>query len=161
MPEGQAYFNKHGGLHNFQINLGITLLNYAIALEWNGNENWQPMWMTKCNNFVPCDCGKCYFCINGRTNGVGHKHQQKVAIVYSCRKRVCITGCTEDRVNLDKGSDYYKMCCRKQPHAWNVAKKKLACRSSRLGCAGCKETICGSCWQEGYDNHVGRKKRSK
>ena len=158
----ETYCDKHNGRHDFQIDLGIALLNYAISSEWDGeSEKSQPMWMTKCNRLVPCDCDKWYFCVNGWTNGVCHKLAQKSTVVYSCVKRTSITGCTEHRVNLDKGGDYCKMCYRKQPHDWSVAQKKKKCRSSRLGCAGCKETTYGSCWQEGYDKHAGRKKRSR
>ena len=122
MLEWKKYCDKHTGRHDFQIDLGIALLNYAISSEWDGeSEKSQPMWMTKCNRLVPCDCDKCYFCVNGWTNGVCHKFAQKSTVVYSCGKRASITGCTEHRVNLDKGSDYCKMCYRKQPHDWSVA----------------------------------------
>ena len=35
MPEWKKYCDKHSRRNNCQIDLGIALLNYAIALEWD------------------------------------------------------------------------------------------------------------------------------
>ena len=35
--EWKKYRSKNSGRHDFQIDLGIAILNYAISLEWDGN----------------------------------------------------------------------------------------------------------------------------
>ena len=42
--EWVKYLSKNGGCHDFQINLGIELLNIGIALSWDGVGK-QPSWM--------------------------------------------------------------------------------------------------------------------
>lgn len=37
----KLYDDKNGGHRNFQIDLGIALLNYGIGLDWDGNLNTQ------------------------------------------------------------------------------------------------------------------------
>ena len=56
---------------NLKIDITISLINFAIALGWDG-ESKNPCWMRK-SDFVPCDCGMCYFCLNGSTDGIGQK----------------------------------------------------------------------------------------
>ena len=68
MEELSQYKN---GRHAFQIDLAISMINFAIAIEWDG-ESKRPGWMRQ-SEFVPCDCVTCYFCINGLTDGIVHK----------------------------------------------------------------------------------------
>ena len=35
-PGWKKYSNKHTGRHDFQIDLAISLINYAIEKEWDG-----------------------------------------------------------------------------------------------------------------------------
>ena len=63
--------NRNNGRHYFQIDPSISLINFAIALEWDG-ESKRPGWMRQ-SEFVPCDCGMCYFCLHVLTDGIGHK----------------------------------------------------------------------------------------
>jgi hypothetical protein len=35
-PERKKYREKNEGCHDFQIDLGISLLNYGIGLDWDG-----------------------------------------------------------------------------------------------------------------------------
>ena len=39
-PEWNKYSNKNQGRHNFQIDLAIALINYAIEMEWDGESEW-------------------------------------------------------------------------------------------------------------------------
>ena len=69
--EWNNYLNRNNGCHKFQIDIAISLINFAIALEWDG-ESKRPGWMRQ-SEFVPCDCGMCYFCLHVLTDGIGHK----------------------------------------------------------------------------------------
>ena len=55
----------------FQIQLGLDTINYAISKAWDGKLE-RPDWMRQ-KDFVPCDCKRCYFCLNGFTTGIAHK----------------------------------------------------------------------------------------
>ena len=74
--------------------LGITLLNRAIELDWNGVGK-KPAWMRQ-TTLVPCDCNMRYFCLNSFTNEIVDKVQSQTAIHYKkCGKRLHVRGfCT-------------------------------------------------------------------
>ena len=52
--------------YEFQIDLGIAILNRAITLEWEDIDGPRPNRMHK-NMCVPSECKKCFFCINKLT----------------------------------------------------------------------------------------------
>lgn len=148
-------YTTNTGRHDFQIDLGISLLNYGIALDWTG-EN-RPDYM-RAGEFIPCGCKKCFFCINGHTSGIAHAGKKRAAppvVEYKCGTRVKTKKCTELRVNLDMPcSSYCRMCYRNNKNDKTTsAEAKKKCKMSRLGCAICKEPICKSCWDSGYDKH--------
>ena len=68
MEELSQYKN---GRHAFQIDLAISMINFAIAIEWDG-ESKRPGWMRQ-SEFVPCDCGMFYFFLDELSDGIGHK----------------------------------------------------------------------------------------
>ena len=105
---------------------------------------------------MPCECGKCYFCLHEMTNGIAHKggNRDRV-VVYANGVRIKTKRCTVVRVNLGrKDSSYCRMCYRKQnTSGLNSETKKANFKTSTLGCASCLEPICKFCWKEGYDLH--------
>ena len=73
-----------------------------------------------------------------------------------CGTRVTTNKCTDVRVSLgmELGS-YCRMCYRKQLTTELSAKeRRKTCRTSRMGCPICKESICKECWKEGYGKHA-------
>ena len=76
--EWNKYLNRNNGRHDFQINLAISLINFAIALEWYGKSK-RPYWMRQ-SEFLPCDSGIFYFCLDVLTNGVGHTKKRRQVI---------------------------------------------------------------------------------
>ena len=159
-PEYWAlYCDKNGGRRRFQIDLGMALMNYGIELDWDGDlENRRPRWMRQ-SEYVPCDCDKCFFCLNGLTTGIRHKKNVKVVIEYKSGNRTRTRKCTNYPVLLKKKngdpmkSQYCKMCYRLQDGEDISAKeKKSRCYYSRYGCPQCEEPICDSCWPN-YDVH--------
>lgn len=59
-----VYSNKNGGRREFQIDLAIEIINFAIENEWkNINENnTKPRWMRKGRpTYLFCDCKRCFF----------------------------------------------------------------------------------------------------
>jgi len=43
-PEWKKYTSKNSGRHDFQVDLAIALMNYAIAQDWDGGSE-RPSWM--------------------------------------------------------------------------------------------------------------------
>ncbi len=151
------YLDTHSGRHDFQINLALSIMNYGIGLQWDGESATRPNFMRQIA-FVPCDCGKCFFCLKGITIGIAHPPSKiaKVTVEYACGKRVTTNKCTGDRVRLDlKSGKYCRMCYQKQVSTELKAKeRKGRCRLSALGCPICKEPICKECWKEGNNRHA-------
>ena len=147
-------YTKNGtGRADFQIDLGLDLMNFGISLDWVGQE--RPEYVRQ-RGWTPCDCKKCFFCLNGHTNGIMHAGKQKrakVVVNYKCGKRMRTQQCVKDGVDLDKGCSYCKMCYRNSKEE-TAAKKRKASRSSRMGCPICQEHICTPCWESGYDRHA-------
>jgi len=115
-PEWKKYRDKNQGRHNFQIDLGISLLNYGIGLDWDGESRNRPSYMRK-GAFKPCECKICFFCVKGLTNGITHhpSKDKKVIMEYKCGTHVTINKCTDVRVSLGLPSGKYRrMCYRKQ-----------------------------------------------
>ena len=140
-----------------QIDLGIAMMNYGIAMEWDGQSDTRPDWMRQ-NSFVPCDCEKCFFCLNGLTNGIAHKSKKRKVTINYAGSRITTDKCTTKRMNFGmKNSDYCRMCYRKQDDSLSSVAKKDRCKTSILGCPQCHEPICKACWEEGYDRHAGKK----
>ena len=135
----------------FQIDLGIALMNYAIEKEFKKNGK-RPGWVRQME-FVPYDCKKCYFCLNGHTTGIVHSRKRAVTVVFANGVRLKTKKCVNVRVNIGKNPDYCKMCYRKQDPSLTYKERRKNCRSSRLGCFHCGEHVCKECWDEGYDMH--------
>ena len=124
--------HRQEGRRDFQIDLGLELLNTAISWDWTGDE--RPKWVRQ-GPLIPCGCEACYFCLNGYTNGIAHKGKRKdpVDINYKCGCRMRTTECTNERVNIKKGCKYCKMCYRINKEGTSDERKD-ACNVSRLGC---------------------------
>jgi hypothetical protein len=112
----KQYLDEHSGHHDFQIDLALSVMNYGIGLQWDGESDKRPNFMRQ-DPFVPCDCNKSFFCLNGITTGIAHppKKTSKVVVEYKCRTRVTTNKCSDVRVSLGMESgSYCRMCYRKQ-----------------------------------------------
>ena len=115
-PEWKKYRYTNQGRHDFQIDLGISLLNYGIALDWDGESCERPSYMRK-GTFKPCECKMCFFCVKGLTNGITHWPSKgaKVIVEYACGTRVTTNKCTDMRVSLGLSSGKHcRICYRRQ-----------------------------------------------
>ena len=107
------YMKKHGR-RKFQIDLGRELMNYAICNSWNGSGP-KPNLMRQLDP-LPCECEKCFFCLNSLTTGIDHKWKRNTITHFVQHDHTCTKtiGCTDKRVNLEKGTDYCKECYRER-----------------------------------------------
>jgi len=65
------------------------------------------------DDFVPYNCNKCYFCVNGHTSGIAHAQKKRAAaapiIEYKCKTRVRTKECLTEHVDLGVESCYCRM----------------------------------------------------
>jgi hypothetical protein len=101
--EEWSKYLKKNGRYVFQIDLGIAIINYALNKAWPNAEGPPPAWIRQLE-FLPCDCGVCFFCDHGLTSGIVHKHKLENARVTVTRHKdnstTVTTGHTRFRVNL-------------------------------------------------------------
>jgi hypothetical protein len=118
-PKKYETYQKKDGRFKFQIDVGIALLNHATASEWNDFNGPWPQWMRQ-DEFLPCKCGTCFFCLNRFTSGIFHLEKQKAITVFvqHDNKPDIQKGCIEQRVNLqcDTLLSYCKQCYRNLCH---------------------------------------------
>ncbi len=74
------YLDGPSGCHDFQIDLALSLMNYRIGLQWDGESAERPNFMRQ-DPFVPCDCGKCFL--------LEWNHQQNCASTKEESKSYC------------------------------------------------------------------------
>ena len=105
------YSNKNGGRRQYQIDLGIEIINFGIDLDWPDPRNHKnkPRYINN-RQLVPCDCKVCFFCVRNLTNGIHHKS----VVIESPDGRMKYTKCSGTRVFLCDKSKYCKQCYRKQ-----------------------------------------------
>jgi hypothetical protein len=164
-PDQWMKYSKKNGRYIFQVDLGMALINYAIGKAWPDTEGPRPTWIRQ-TEFLPCDCGQCFFCLNGVTSAVVHKHKLEEAkatvLVAKDRSTRKIKGHTQQRVDLQIGSSYCRQCLKiirgtARGKEMTSSEAKKQCYTSRLGCPACEEQICGNgkCWEKGYWPHIG------
>ena len=107
-----------------------------------------------------------FLCLNGLTNGTGHRQKQTQTIfIKHDNSRTITNDCAEKQVDLQKGSSYCMMCYRKSngdgvigadgKKVSSVLRKKPPySKYASLGCPFCDEVICQDCWVEGCDMHM-------
>ena len=55
----KLYATKHGR-YEFQVDLGMSIINYATEQDWSDLDKPQPNWMRQ-KTWLPCNCSKCFF----------------------------------------------------------------------------------------------------
>ena len=151
-PDEWEVYLKKNGRKIFQIDLARECMNYAIRHAWPDLNGPKPNWMRQAE-LVPCECKKCFFCLNNLTSGIAHKRKRGAGTTFIHRdnKRTKTVGCTDKRVNLQADNNYCKQCYRERPGTREQKLHKI--NKSRLGCPNCGEHICKYCWAKGYDMH--------
>jgi hypothetical protein len=140
------YLSKNGGRYKFQMDLGLALISYGIGMDWEEgfDEDKKPPYMRK-SNYVPCGCKRCFFCKNGKTQGVDHKRAGRS--LKQAKK------CPEKRTSLVRKSRYCKSCYSKirEEKGTSIGKAEIKkkCNYSSMGCSVCEVRVCKECWSQG------------
>ena len=143
------YKNKNTGRFRFQMDLGMALINYGLEKDWPEphSEKTKPKYVRK-QNYIPCGCQKCFFCIKGKTHGIDHLRKGKKRATSFRLKQDCV----KERICIGK-PQYCSVCYQREktinPNITStIARKK--CKQTRLGCPGCNEGkgvfVCQDCW---------------
>ncbi len=142
---------------DFQIDLALSVMNYGIGLQWDGESDERPNFMPQ-DPFVPCDSNKCFFAWmeSPQVLRICRRRMQKILWNINVKMHVMTNKCTDVRVSLGlESGSYCRMCYRKQLTTESIAnERKKTCRTSYMGCPICKEPICNECWKEGYNKHA-------
>jgi hypothetical protein len=145
--EWKKYTKKREGRYTFQVDLGMQLIEYGIKLDWKDpyDEADKPPWIRQVG-YIPCDCGKCFFCKTGKTTGTTHApthgrfkpgsvprgHDSKPEKV-AANTKVC--------------SFCYARVRKSNPHMSSSDVKKK-CNRTYLGCRACDKIVCRNCWSD-------------
>ena len=149
-----TYKNKNDGRYKFQMDLGYDLIRCGLDMDWLApyDEEHKPTYIQK-QNYIPCACKNCFFCIHGKTHGVDHMRKgQKRPTSYKTKP-----SCVSRREKI--GNTHTCGVCYKRERAANpdmgVAALKKRCNNSRLGCPGCNGGkgmyVCKEFW-ENYEH---------
>jgi len=117
------------------------LIAEAIELDWPDRSQPRPSWMrSEARGLVPCDCGTCFWCKHGFTNGVAHRSS-------AARKKVKLTHEWKD-VASNKCGVCINECAASHP-SWSLsAVRASVTKHGKLTCLACDSTgrpICKAC----------------
>jgi hypothetical protein len=163
--ERKQSIDKNEGRREFQIDLSISLMNYALSLDLDGDRSSKQPDYTNKWEFTPCDCEKCFFCIHGLTSGVSHAGiKQETIFDYQCGDRSVTKRCTEERIRLVKESSkpmngsYCRICVQNNKWEMTHRLKQKDTIYSTMGYNQCREPICKACRATGYNKRHATKK---
>ena len=152
------YLSKHNGRHDFQIDLGIVLLNRAIQMDWNGIGP-KPKWMRQ-TALIPGDC-KCAISASMVLLMVYQPTKNNAVLSFTTSAvslyEFEVVRCTNVRVKVCNNQRYCIQCYKNHPgvdensNKINSTQKKNKCKQSYLGCGSCLQPICAACWPT-YDH---------
>ena len=147
--EWEKYQDKNGERKQFQIDLGLSLMEHGIRMDWNApyDETAKPRWMRQ-HEYVACNCNTCFFCKERKTTGI--QSWPRTGTPSNKRKEPT---CDGERIDLGKsGGKYCRACYRKRRNTHSKIEtsgaSKSKCENSRLGCSNCQEPICDACWED-------------
>ena len=130
------------GRYRFQMDLANALITLGLKMDWKDFSDPRPSYMRQVD-WVPCACGRCFFCENGLTHGVAHKttgHKRSYERV----------DCLPVRETM-KHQDWCSLCTNriKRMHPTYSSKQVNKARlKSRKGCVGCDKWVCATCWSD-------------
>jgi hypothetical protein len=131
--------------YQFQMDLTLEILEYAIKLDWENieDEKTKPQWMRKMNR-IPCSCGKCFFCKNGLTHGIDHRVGRMTPSTETAR-------CPAHPKHMSEHPTYCRVCyqdLRTQHPEWSANQIKSKCHQTQDGCIVCRVHVCKWCWDD-------------
>ena len=160
----KVYTCKNMGRKKFQIDLGLSLIEKGIRIDWKTKDGVfeeldKPCWMRK-QSYIACNCKACFFCKEGKTTGIESVPKKYPPSGKKQQKKRKSMECSLQREKLGGSSGSYCRVCywkRRSRHRNNESAKesKKHCNTSRLGCLVCKEQVCKDCWNS-YDHNPAR-----
>lgn len=145
----------------FQEDLGMALINRAIAKDWTGDTkdwNGRPAWVWQ-RGLKPCECKECFFCLSGHMTGISHGTLKRQSQMVEQDNNPDAPHCPWERQTIRKGTKYYQVCYHRlsqqypdKSSAWK--KDKMRNNWTSKGCKDCGMTCCDTCWNPYYHPKV-------
>ena len=140
--------DKNMGRYRFQMDLGIALMNAGISRDWkdpktNNKPSDRPSYVRK-QDWIPCDCKQCFFCLNNLTCGVTHPNRGIKRQPKSTERQPCTP-----RMKLGKTARYCEICVSEQTSAnpnMTVRAARKLCKATTMGCLTCQSYVCEKHW---------------
>ena len=132
------------------MDLGLALMNAGISRDWkdpktNRKVSDRPLYVRK-HDWIPCDCKRCFFCLNKMTCGVTHPNRGVKKQPMSHERPAC-----SPRMKIGKSSQHCEICVAEHssanPDMSQRAVRKL-CKQTYLGCMTCKAYVCDKHWSK-------------
>ena len=126
--EWEKYQDKNGGRKKFQIDLGLSLIEHGIRMDWNApyDETAKPRWMRQ-HEYVACNSNACFFCKERKTTGIRSRPRTGTP----SKKIKKEPACDGERIDLGKsGGRYCQACYRKRRDTHSKTEKSAASTKS-------------------------------
>ena len=148
----------------------------GVRHDWSGDEHDirnRPAWMRQ-KPLQPCNCGHCFFCKQGMTDGTCHaRGEKRKKKDTSGTKRKIVNECTGLRERFDETSCCgmcYRYLGKSNPELRTEEKKNMVRLKMmpgkpehggqpRNGCLNCNERVCKMCWPT-YDHYPTKSKQA-
>ena len=153
-----AKYRKRDGRFEFQMDLAHAIIECGISLDCPDLEDLRdrkkrPGYMRK-QDWIPCDCNRCFFCKHGFTHGIAHKPAVGRRTNSTTENPIkCPTVEGAKRMKISDNVQYCRVCyqnSQRDSPEMPLATRRKSCKQSTLGCPGCGPifSICKGCWKE-------------
>ena len=144
----RRHVDKNHGRYRFQMDLGLSLMNAGISHDWkdpkaNNKVSDRPLYVRK-HDWIPCDCKRCFFCLNKMTCGVTHPNRGVKKQPKSYERPACTP-----RMNLGGSSRYCEICVSEKTSVnpkKTLTEVRKMCKQTTMGCKTCLAYVCKQHW---------------
>jgi hypothetical protein len=131
------------------MDLAKELIIWGIGMDWSDIDDIKnrPIYMRR-QDYLPCDCKVCFFCLNALTHGIDHKKKGRG------KKAKRRSRSDRPECPIKRATQTTRRCivCHKNQLALNptfhFSEVEKLCKQTRLGCTSCEANVCGGCWDD-------------
>ena len=151
----RRYVDSNLGRYRFQMDLGLALMNAGISRDWKdpktNNKVSDRLLYVRKHDWIPCDCKRCFFCLNKMTCGVAHPNRGIKKQPKSHERPAC-----SPRMKLSKTTQCCEICVAEKasenPNLGQREVRKLR-KTTYMGCLTCRSYVCGQHWSKHGQNN--------
>ena len=140
--------------YEFQLDKALAMTSLGVGRDCKDLRGDRPGWMRQAKTWVPCGCGKCIFCLEGRTTGVGHSPVQA-----GNKRRRSASQSKKDCSKHKAATGTCGLCYTRKKQARenngasdiDTAKLRRSRNKATTKCRGCSKLVCGLCAAEHFN----------